>query len=113
MTLTLDITGGSTPLIIPVPEKTAARLKEQGVDAPEAVTLNLVEASIGERRKLGERETLARAQDKPEEFVAELMMLRATVGTDERVVRALVDDMTPSATAKVVHACTHGDLPNA
>lgn len=113
-TLTLDITGASCPdLCLPVPEHAKARLADQGVtDIPESVTLHLREASIGEATELSRREAVARAQSDGQAFLTDLMMSRATPGTDRRVIEALVYVMAPSAAAKITHACVNGNLPN-
>ncbi|EYB67416.1 hypothetical protein DEIPH_ctg041orf0012 [Deinococcus phoenicis] len=114
MTLTLDITGSKNiDLNIPLPAKTKKKLEGQDIPAPEAVTLHLEEASLSERKRYSQKEALARAQANTEGFLAELIMLRAAEGTDERVVRAMVDDMTATAAAQITHACMHGELPNA
>lgn len=128
MTTILNITGDiNETLTLPVPEKVKVALahynealkvqgaaaKEQPVNIPDQVVLELVESSMADLRKFGSRERVLKAQDKPEDYMLELMQLRAQEGTDLRVLKEMVQAMTPTATAKITHACLYGELPKA
>lgn len=112
MSLSLDITGEKhAELNIPLPLHTTKRLKDQGVEAPEVVTLQLREANLRERKELARKEMRAKDEDSVEVYLVELLQMRAP-DVDPRVLRALVEDMVPEAIRKVTHACIHGELPN-
>ncbi len=116
----LDITGDTRgELGIPVPQKAKDRLTAlnatlpaaEQIVIPDEITLYLVESDLDERRKFSEKEALLRAQNKPEEYMTELMMMRAASDTDERVVREMIRVAVPSKIAAITHACIHGELP--
>lgn len=110
---TLNIMGEvQNELRLPIPDELKASLVEKGVkEIPEYVTLFLRESSLGERREMTKTEALAKAQDKPEEWLLEIIMKRAVDDTDPRIIKAMIDVMPPSVITKLSYACMHGELP--
>lgn len=98
-------------LHLPLPQDTIDALTEAGVPVPEPaeVVLLLREPTMREKYRL-DRDQGA-ATDYVEWFAA-LLMRRAAPGTDERVVRELIQDMSESTMASLTHAYLTGELPD-
>ncbi len=100
-------------LRLPLPPDTKNALLAQGIEPPDGVTLLLRQATPRET------EQLAAVNNSPPKtgpaataWMVNLLMRRAVQGTDERVVRELVKDMTPSAITIFMFAYTEGRMPD-
>jgi hypothetical protein len=106
----LNLTGRVTlRVVLPIPDETRAALTEQGIDAPAEIVLNLREGTNRENLRWDqEKDTLG--QTDPLGWTAALILRRAEAGTDERVIRELVNDMAPSVMGQFQQAYLTGRL---
>lgn len=101
-----DITATETrPLTIPLPATVQDALTAQGITPPNQIVMQLREATLEERR------LPSQARDDVDGVVS-MIMARAEAGTDERVVRALAEKMTPSSAAVITAAYITGEFPD-
>lgn len=109
----LNLFGDPTPLRLPLPDDTRNALIERGIEPPEFVLLLLQQATPREVQHLAAVK-MSPPKTGPEAtaWMASLLMRRAAEGTDERVVRELVNDMTPAAITLFTFAYTEGRLPD-
>lgn len=110
----LSLTGETTEThVIAVPADARAVLEEQGVPVPESITLLLREATLGERRRwqAGQANT-AKSEDDQRERIVLLVLKRVAPDTDERVVRAVLDEANNSALMQLMLACITGYMPD-
>lgn len=79
------------------------------VDIPDKVVLLLREATMREKYRF-ERDQ--KAATDYHTWLTGILMRRAAPGTDERVVRELIVDMTESTVATLIHAYQTGEMPD-
>ena len=108
-----NLFGAPTPLRLPLPDDTRAALLAQDIEPPEFVLLLLRQATPREVQQLAAMQ-MSPPNSGPEaaHWMVQLLMRRAAPGTDERVVREVVNDMTPSAMTTFTFAYTEGRLPD-
>jgi len=103
------LVGGTLSLVLPSTTKEV--LTAQGITAPDAVVLELREATMRERQQFEKDQTRSAQQD-PVSWMTHMVMARAEQGTDRRVVQELVADMTPTDFALVTAAYLQGIVPD-
>lgn len=106
----LDITGTQTKMLrFPVTDDTREALAEQGIEAPEFVVLHLREATFREREKFEQAQKARRTDAEMLDWLATLVMRRATEGTDPAVVREFVRDLQTTQITQLMYAYVSGE----
>lgn len=114
MITSLDLPGlAITNLDLKLPDDTKEALREQGIEPPDFVRLELREATPREKKAFErDQQKGGRAEKDTYNWLTSLLMRRAGPGTDERVVSELLLDMTDTLTASLTYAYLKGELPD-
>lgn len=108
--LTWGTPGKLTPF--PITAEARAELAEQGIDAPEHLTLHLRTATGRERKKFQTRVAVCRTTDDQRELVADLLLGRMAEGTDRRLVREVLEDTDEVTLNQLMYAYLNGVIPD-
>lgn len=105
----MELLPNITNLKVPLPEATKQALAARGIEAPEALHFELVEATLRERQRYE-----AQAANNPNtlEWLAEVLNDRLAEEQNPEVLGELLQDLPPSAIASLAHAYIAGALPD-